>query len=466
MLNSRISSPPKSGSVAQALLFCGAAAFACFCGISGTEPWVAPLGVLLILFPAFLIQWDRWQAEGSRWGGALLLYPMVFGVAYILGSLKLGQRGALGLDPDATQWWLYGLGLGCFMAGAAVTSKKAPRFGPRVIAPAEFNLGRLSAFAGLGLASVNFVTGGIPLLASNINAARFQENASVLGPITGIIVGVEQFALVVLVLDRWSRKRADRKISAFDTLLILVLLGFLLASGSRTFLILPIVAIVVAWLETRAVKAVTVLLVAVLGFAALTGFNYYRQQQSGTAEALNAALDQNGLGDYPLASGILSLQIGPRVFQASRDLIPDDVPFQNGQFFLADAAVLLRSGLPPSDSFTTQVITGRSYAQVGGSPPTVLGGLYIDGGVPLVIAGMLALGFITRRFRNGYLRRPNLYTAAAYGYWGTWMMHSIYNYVSLKPMVLAFLGLCLLGALTARSRKPLELPLPVPSSRQ
>lgn len=52
---------------------------------------------------------------------------------------------------------------------------------------------------------------------------------------------------------------------------------------------------------------------------------------------------------------------------------------------------------------------------------------------------------ITRRFRDAYLRNGNIYLAALYGYWGTWMMHSIYNYVSFKPMVVTFLVLCAIG---------------------
>lgn len=444
--------PTISTSVYQTVIVCVAVVYAAACAILNAPPAFVPIGIVVILFPAFLIHWDRWRKRGSKFGGALLIYPAAFILCFTLGSLKLGERGALGVDPDDTQWWLYGVGLVAFMLGACITSGKSPRFGPAKLEPAPAATGRFMALAGLGLAAVNYATGGIPVLSANVNALRFRENSAILGPATGFIVGMEMFALVVLLLERWSRGRRGERQSGFDALLILALLASLFASGSRTFLVLPLIAYALARLEAHVVKALTVLLVVVVGFSALTGYNYVRQQQSGTAEALDAALVENGLADYPLASGILSLQIGPRVFQVSRDKIPDSLDFQHGQFFLADASVILRTGQKPSDFFTTTYVTNRSYAQVGGSPPTVLGGLYIDGGVPLLIVGMMFLGFATRRFRDMYLISPNLYTAAAYGFWGAWMLHSIYNYVSLKPMVLTFLALCLFGSTRTKAK--------------
>lgn len=444
--------PGKSTSIYQAIIVCAAVVYASACVLLGAPSFYIPIGIVVILFPAFLIHWDRWRKRGSKFGGALLIYPAAFIVCFTLGSLKLGDRGALGVDPDATQWWLYGVGVIAFMLGACLTVSKSPRFGPVDLDPAPAATGRFFGLAGLGLASVNYATGGIPMLSGNVNALRFGENDAAFGPLTGFIVGMEQFGLVVLLLERWSRiRKGDRK-SGFDALLILLLVTSLFASGSRTFLILPLIAYALARLEAHVVKAMTVLVVVVIGFTALTGYNYVRQQQSGTAEALDAALVENGLADYPLASGILSLQIGPRVFQMSRDKIPEQLDFQYGQFFLADASIILRTGKPSSDHFTTTEVTGRSYAKVGGSPPTVLGGLYIDGGVPLLIGGMFLLGFFTRKFRDNYLQNPNLYTAAAYGFWGAWMIHSIYNYVSLKPMVLTFLALALFGSIRTKKR--------------
>lgn len=442
--------PGISTSVYQAVILCVAIAYAAACAILNAPPAFIPVGIVVILFPAFLIHWDRWRKRGSKFGGVLLLYPAAFILCFTLGSLKLGERGALGVDPDDAQWWLYGVGLAAFMLGACITSARSPRFGPVDLKPAPAATGRFIALAGLGLAAVNYATGGVPVLSENVNALRFRENSAILGPATGFIVGMEMFALVVLLLDRWSRIRRGERKSGFDLLLIVMLLASLFASGSRTFLVLPLIAYALARLEAHVLKAMTVLLIAVVGFSALTGYNYVRQQQSGTAEALDAALVENGLADYPLASGILSLQIGPRVFQVSRDKIPDSLDYQYGQFFLADASVILRTGQKPSDFFTTTYVTNRNYAQVGGSPPTVLGGLYIDGGVPLLIGGMVFLGFATRRFRDMYLTSPNLYTAAAYGFWGAWMLHSIYNYVSLKPMVLTFLALCLFGSIRTK----------------
>lgn len=450
--------------VLQVLVACITVAASASLWLFEAPEWMGPSALLVGFAALSLFQWNRWRNHGSAWGGIFIAYPVVFTVAYTLGSLKLGPRGVLGVDPDAEQWLLYAGGLAAFLVGASISARRAPS------RPGAFNdaftasaFPRLIGIVALGLAVVNFSTGGVTLFAGDINESRFVGSSALLGPLTGVIVGAEQFAIVALALQLWRRKETRRSTPAIDTLILLALVLSLGLTASRTFIVLPLLALVFARLEFRVVKVTTVLVVAALGFAALTGYNLYRQGQSGTAEALDASLQENGLAQYPLASGLLSLQIGPRVFQLTRDKMPEMFDYRGGQFFLADASPILRLNVPPSDSFTTTYITNRSYAAVGGSPPTVLGGLFIDGGVPLLLAGMAVVGLLTRWIRNRYLRAPSIPWAAAYGYWSAWMIHSIYNYLSLKPMVLTFLVLCALyGAsslLRPRSRRSPRIPL-------
>lgn len=445
----------------QLLAYLFAFAFAALCVMMETSAWIVAVGMILIMSPVFFLQWKKWRTEGSKWGGIFLLYPAAFCLAYAIGSLRLGLSSPLGVYPDGTQWLLYGVGLIAFMLGAATGLKNSPSVKttsiPITITSTQIAV--VSGIVGLSGAAVNFATGGIPLLAENINSSRFGDNTSLLGPVTGIIVGLEHFALVVLLIDRWARKSVDRRVSAFHLALVIAITISLFASGSRTFLILPFVAYALARIELSVVKLLKLTIVALVAFSLLATFNMYRQEQSGTADSLNTALVRNELDQYPFPSGLLSLQIGPRVFQATRDKVPDVIDYQHGSFFFADGSVLLRTSQPSSDSFITTQITRRNYSTVGGSPPTVLGGFYIDGGIPLIIAGMLALGFITRRLRNTYLKNVNPYTAAAYGYWATWMLHSIYNYVSFKPMVLTFMVMCFIGAKTIARAKTMR-PLP------
>lgn len=431
--------------------------FACGCVLFEPPGWMLPVGLFLLIVPVMLAHWGRWQRGEAAWGGILLVYPTVFVTAYTLGSIKLGQKGVLGVDPDTEAWFLYALGLAMFLIGACWRASRPTPSRPDELTPRGVEIAMLVGAVGLLAASANYATGGIPLLAGGINQARFGENEAALGVFTGFIVGAQQFAVVVLLLERFRLKRGAQIVPLPQTALVLVLLLSLALSASRTFLVLPLVAVVIVALEIKPVSAVALLLAGLAAFSLLTGYNTFRQQQSGTAEALNASLDQNGLSRFPLASGLLSLQVGPRAFQLSRDQIPSSYDYRRGSFFLADGSVLLRTHADASDSFVTTEITGRKYSVVGGTPPTVLGGFYIDWGVGGIVAGMLILGAITRRFRDRFLRGPHVYIAAAYGYWGAWMLHSIYNYVSLKPMVLTVLVAAAGCAYLTREKAPQAL---------
>ena len=413
--------------------------------------WFVAVAAIVTLTPLFLARWGAWREEGSRWGGVFLLFPAFYVIAYSLGSVPIGTQGPLGVRADAGQWILYFVGIVAYFIGAAFFVNRAP-LRPEGVAPrrASRTVGMLAGVAGLAGAAINYATGGIPLLAENVNAGRFGENQSLLGPLTGFIVGAEQVSLVVLTLSWYSSRKNGLREPTSTKLMILVLIVSLVLSGARGFLVLPLVAIAFAIAEFNLVKPLTFLLIAVLGFSGLTAYNQYRQQESGTIEALNAALEANGVADVPLASGLLGLQIGPAVMQVSRTMIPDRIPFQGGTFFLNDGGVLVGSD-HNSDYFTTVVVTNRNYNAVGGSPPTILGGFYIDGGVPLVIIGMIALGLISRFMRNGYFRNPHIYSGAAYGYWCAWIVLSLYGYISLKPAALTVFVVALVGSMAVNA---------------
>lgn len=54
---------------ARIILLCATVAFSAACVLFGAPPWVIPTGFVVIMFPAFLIQWNDWRKSGSRWGG-------------------------------------------------------------------------------------------------------------------------------------------------------------------------------------------------------------------------------------------------------------------------------------------------------------------------------------------------------------------------------------------------------------
>jgi hypothetical protein len=405
--------------------------------------------VLLFAIPAFLVHWGQWQRGETRFGGLILIFPAAYCITYTIGSLPLG-RGLFGVNPDTTQWVIYGLGLACFMCGAL-----APRKIRQVSGDAYANEGfaRLVGLAGLAGATVQVVNSSAPLLSGNINEARFNAEASIFTKATGLIVGAEQFGLVVLALSLVARHREKRPKPAIDIILVACLILSLLLFGARSFIVLPLLAITLVVLERGGVKGLTVITISIVAFALLTAFNNFRQWQSGNEDDLQGTIAAHHLTGYPLASGIISLQAGPHVFQVARQRIPGVIDYQRGQFFLADGALFLRTKRPPSDHFVTMYVTRRNVTDVGGSPPTVLGGLYIDGGVALIAGGMVVLGFVSRQLRDRYLASPHIYSGAAYGYWGAWLLISLYSYISLKPTVVLFMICCWFGAYSSVRRQ-------------
>lgn len=403
-------------------------------------------GLVITIAPLFFISWNQWRSVGSRFGGIFLLFPAAFIIIYTIGSLPIGDSAPLGALPQESQWVLYLWAISAFMVGATFFRKNAPirpaystlLSGPLLVAVIAGMLGLLGAWT-------NFATGGIPLLAESINAFRFGQNSSLFGPLTGVFVGAEQAAFVVTALAWYSSRKSGTAFHWLPKVLCLAVLFSLTLTGSRSFVLLPVAAVLIATSEFRVIRLITLMAVIIVGFLGLTVYNQYRQIQSGTDDQLSAAIDARGLSDFPLASGLLGLQIGPSVLQLARDKIPNSIPFQDGKFFFADASPFWAGHSLPSDYWSTVYITDQNTLSVGGSPPTILGGLYIDGGNALVLVGMAVFGIASRLIRNAYIRTPTVYLGAAYGFWAAWLIQAIYSYVSLKPMVITYMVVIALG---------------------
>ena len=277
-------------------------------------------------------------------------------------------------------------------------------------------------------AILTFATGEIPLLASSINSARFGAGGGALHQLWGWLIGAIEWLAIAASVRCVAARRLERR----GLMLTSIALGMLLLLAGRSFLFLVAFAILLAFLTLRRVRLTWLITAGVLLLLALGGFASYRAQHSTT------------YGEGGKSSSIThllqrSVGIGPAVFASTLEEIPTYVPFQYGAFAFRD----LRADLPKhplgrtetSDYWVTTVVRHRLTAYIGGSPPTLTGGLYIDFGVPGILAGALLLGTLLSLLYMFAARSRSLSVLVLYTYFGAYIVQSAYSYVSFKPEV-------------------------------
>ena len=91
-------------------------------------------------------------------------------------------------------------------------------------------------------------------------------------------------------------------------------------------------------------------------------------------------------------------------FAVVLDLVPTELPFQSGGTFLQFFSMFVPSSMWPEKplplGYTLTLVVGGASS---GSPPSILGELYVNFGVPGIVLGMFIAGIIARTL-YGYLR--------------------------------------------------------------
>jgi oligosaccharide repeat unit polymerase len=284
-------------------------------------------------------------------------------------------------------------------------------------------------------ALLNVATGSAPLLSANVNSARFSGDGGVLGRLwTWIIGGLEWSAVAAGVSVVRARAIDQRTVVIFlmGTLPLVLLAG-------RSFLLVIALAILVAVAACRRVSLPRLCLAIVIGIGALGAAGEYRLAHS-TAPGTRAT--------STLATIFQSAATGPEVFATVLARVPGDIPFQRGEFLVRDFEALLPFhplGKPETaDYWVTQVIRGRDILIVGGSPPTLAGGLYIDFGVPGIILGCAVLGAFLVALYRWVVRVRTIGAMILYCYLSAYVGLAAYSYISLKPEMLMAVGLAYL----------------------
>lgn len=384
-------------------------------------------------------------------GAGVRIAAFGLAVAFLVGLLVSDDS----LGHKSTVAFSFSLGVVALLAGAALSVAVFGGYaGPprETVAVDVFRL-PLVVFVGgalLAVAVINLATGAVPLLAGNVDTARFGGNPGALGQLWAWAIGGIEWLLVCAGIRVLWMSRIDCRGMA----VILIGSAVLVLLAGRSFFVLVALALVVALATFGRLPARRLIMLSVAGMVALGIAGDARLAKS---EAADPELGRSTTTGRIVGQVSHSAAIGPAVYATLLDQIPQHEPFQHGRFLFRD----LRAGLPlhplgepaRGDIWFTEHVRGRDPSVVGGSPPTLVGGFYVDFGFPGIIAGCALLGVILSLLGRWANRRGTAGALALYGYTSAYVALASYSYFSFRPALVAVVLLSLLLHRAEMSRR-------------
>ncbi len=375
----------------------------------------------------------------------------------LAGAFLFGLLAGNGLENHRGDIALaFGLAVASVIAGGLMVTLLAGARPGDASVPRAFDVLSDHAFLGVcvvsfGVAMLNLVTGDVPLFSSDIDNTRLTGGAGVVGQVWVWVLGSLEWILIITALAAVAHGRMSRR--ALIVVAVAAIILFLLAG--RSFFVIPGLAILVAIAASRGVHLGRVVVIGLVGLLLLGAAGAFRQAHSAGGRGMIPT--SGGIGNATLSTISRSASIGPAVFASALDEIPTAVPYQDGIFLMRDFRAVLPLhplGRPQrSDTWVTSTLRGRNVALVGGSPPTLAGGFYIDFGFPGIAIGCLCLGAVLTLTYNWWRRVRTIGALALYGYLASYVALGSYSYMSIKPTVVAVIALSLtLHAVEMRSR--------------
>ncbi|OJX65178.1 MAG: hypothetical protein BGO95_06950 [Micrococcales bacterium 73-13] len=409
---------------------------------------LAPTGAPPLLLLAVALAALAGYSNSSRGfaGGLAIVFATVV-LLYVYGMVPR-QYPVFDVNPTAATWMVLLVGTFALLLGLLLGSLGASRSPERRHSVRDagdsllFALGLLAVL----LSAVNYVTGDIPLLSGDVNGARINGNYGALGRIWPLILPVLQVTIIVTLI-KWISGTIRRR----WFLLALLATFCLLLTGSRSLLLMGVVAGAILYIELRRPRLVWILVVAAAGLVALGAFGSIRTLASGGADVATAFLTERNLEGWG-GSTDLALQTGPRVAALAIDAT-NGQPL-GGQILLGDIGNFFNSSVERSDRLVTQLL-GRDPDVLGGLPPTLFGGFFLDfGWVGLVLSSVI-FGVALTVSRRLMFRTLSIATTVWFGYLAAYALVSVYSYVSIRPSWLVVLAVSMaVSLLNSRKEAP------------
>ncbi|QWF21708.1 oligosaccharide repeat unit polymerase [Nocardioides sp. LMS-CY] len=399
--------------------------------VAGGSDAALSVGTLLAIGVAVIVVYRR---RSSIAGGAVAIVIFAMVLVLAVGSMPR-DRPIYNVNPTLSVELLYVAGFAALICGLIASGRLIPSGAPNSSSldsrrpqssrdqkdPSTFSAYLFIGCAAICLAVLNYATGVVPILSGDINAARLNSiDYGVFGRFWPLILPVLQtniiLAGILLIEGAVPRKFL---VLASASLLILML------NGGRSLFLFPLVAVALYWVEVRRPRLPWVIGGLSAGAVLLGAIGYLRDTTSGvvTNGSVLDSLDR-------------SLQTGPRVLTL---LISQENT--NGQFIAGDLLNFLSSNHERSDRLVTVAI-GRDPLVVGGSPPTIWGGLYLDFGIAGVLVGAFLLGLLLAGARRSLHERGTAASAVWFSFFCAYILLGAYSYVSIRPSWITVAILC------------------------
>jgi oligosaccharide repeat unit polymerase len=322
------------------------------------------------------------------------LLTQTYGIYFI--SVRQWGFYIVGIAAFYVGYWLGGNNLHIGLHHSLSKRDQAPS-----LTLVDWNLGRLltvilvSSVIGIGArVALYLLTGGIPILQSEINLARVETGHY--GKLATLMLLTKSSAILSPYLFLHSKRKVVKSVALMVTILLLIIL---FADGDRTGLIeWGIITLLVYHYTYRRITTRSIPYMVVLGLVTLVyvGFIDYLRLYRLYGEVIMSSLAARGFGDawFWVPSAFEQISMGTTGFSIMIDMVPDIYSYCWGWATLTPLRAPLPGELRTAGMWLKEKVGGEWAGY--GYPVSILGGFYLDAGLVGILIGMLATGLITR----------------------------------------------------------------------
>ncbi|MFR0600749.1 O-antigen polymerase [Lactobacillus equicursoris] len=356
-------------------------------------------------------------------------FPILYFLIYWLGDFSFG------FYPDVPNelWIYYLIGIVGYYLGALAIDKikiKVPSSIEKdYLSPDTRKIFLFIYILIIASKMVIYLKSGIPLLASNIDAARqsIGEDYSSLK----VISAPYTILPVFFFYDAIVRNRDGLKIPKSDICVIICSFFFAILDVSRLLIIQMVIPMLFIYLiKVKRLKVKTIILSAILMILFIGGNKLVRNilDNPEYLASIQSTRDTNMLGNVFL-SAFTSFRVGIDDFRQLINVVPASSNYTYGLMFMNS----ILSPLPGK-----QVVIGYYVAQLLGmnfdgigAATTILGMFYLDGGPVLIFLGMFIFAFLTIFVYRKYIEYSNV---SLYSLYAIYILYYVINTVRTNVM--------------------------------
>lgn len=328
------------------------------------------------------------------------IMPALFVFIALLGALGGSKISVLHIAKvQEFKWHLYLLAMAAYFSGMGFASFfRFPARQPRAW-DIGISISFLKIFFVLGLAAMFLyfqAKGGIPVLQSNIDTARFKSA----GGFSVILPYLGRLLMITAVLGFICLARLEKGAKGRQTLVILIVLSILVLSlggGRMPFVELSFIGLTVFHYMRKQLKTKHMLAGAALLFLLFSLAGYYRSENKLGHKFISSQLERikypEALPAWTSPPYVYS-RIVAEVFHLTVEKVPEKIPYQRGAITFGDFLTFMPGKqLRPDSYFTESVLEGDSKTS-GGTALSFMTSFYFDYGPVGIAAGFFIVGFL------------------------------------------------------------------------